>query len=145
MRPAPEKFYEIETKLSFEPASNSQKAGLIIYQDEDNHVYLSRGFCQIPTVPGMCIGNGIYFNKRWKGVVGWSNYATSTESNDEAYLKIRREGNKYTAFYSTEGETWIEIGTHTADFDPIRIGLTAGGSSYAINADFDYFMLYEFP
>jgi len=145
LRPAPEKSYEIETKLSFEPASNSQKAGLIIYQDEDNHVYLSRGFCQMPTIPGACIGNGIYFNKRWKGTVGWSNYATRTESNDEVYLKIRREGNKYTAFYSTEGETWIEIGTHTADFDPIRIGLTAGGSSYAINADFDYFMLYEFP
>ena len=144
LRQPPEGDFEISTRVRINPTSNFQSAGLTIYQDNENVINLVRGFCSLPGTRDACIGKGIYFDKTLAGAWGWSNFPTETGS-EESYLKIRREGNRYTGYYSEDGETWIEIGTHTADFDPIRIGLTAGASSYAINADFDYFMLYEFP
>lgn len=144
LRQPPEGNFEITTKVRISPTSNFQNAGLTIYQDNENVINLVRGFCSLPGTRDICIGKGIYFDKTLVGTSGWSNFPTETGS-EETFLKIRREGNRYTAFYSEDGETWIEIGTHTAEFDPIQIGLTAGSSSYAINADFDYFMLYEFP
>ena len=144
LRQPPEGNFEITTKVRISPTSNFQSAGLTIYQDNENVINLVRGFCSLPGTRDVCIGKGIYFDKTLAGAWGWSNFPTETGS-EESYLKIRREGNRYTGYYSEDGENWIEIGTHTADFDPIRIGLTAGASSYAIKADFDYFMLYEFP
>jgi len=144
LRQPPEGDFEITTRVRINPTSNFQSAGLTIYQDNENVINLVRGFCSLPGTRDACIGKGIYFDKTLAGAWGWSNFPTETGS-EESYLKIRREGNRYTGYYSEDGENWIEIGTHTADFESIRIGLTAGGSSYAINAEFDYFTLYEFP
>ena len=144
LRQPPEGNFEITTKVRISPTSNFQSAGLTIYQDNENVINLVRGFCSLPGTRDVCIGKGIYFDKTLAGAWGWSNFPTET-GREESYLKIRREDNRYIAFCSEDGENWVEIGTHTADFDPIQLGLTAGASSYAINADFDYFTIHEFP
>lgn len=132
---------EIITRVRFNPSRNFQHAGLIVYQDSENFISLVKAFCSLPGIPGLCVGKGIYYDKTWEGAAGGLNFSTEFDFKDESYLKIKRKGKFYTAFYSEDGETWTIIGTHSADFHPIRVGLTVGGSSNAIPADFDKFTI----
>ena len=51
--------FAIETHMLFEPTTNYQFAGLVIWQDEFNFLQFGRAFCDNE---GTCVGNGIYFD-----------------------------------------------------------------------------------
>jgi beta-xylosidase len=140
--------FAITTHVLFEPNTNFQLAGLVIYQDENNYLQFGRAFCN---APGACAGNGIYFDNVVGGNFTGGNFTTSVESPNEAYLRLEGRGDLVKALFSHDGVTWIEIGTHgfSSDFQINGVGLTSVGdtnpSDKDIPADFDFFELSENP
>jgi len=143
MRNVTQHDFTIETRVLFEPQTNFQFAGLTIFQDDGNALSLGRAFCDTPDV---CVGNGIYFDYVHGDEWG-NNFGTTVGNNNEAYLRLERRDDMVKAFYSYEGFTWYEIGTHwiPSDFQVNGVGLVAVGdydkSDPDIYADFDYFEL----
>lgn len=138
--------FMIKTRLLFEPDTDFQFAGLVIWQDEENFLQLGRAFCD---VEGACVGNGIYFDKVLGGNLVDGNFAATVDSPNEAYLRLERRGDMVRAFFSYEGITWFEIGTHwiPSDFQVNGVGLTSSQDYNTpdrdIPADFDFFELNE--
>jgi len=153
LRHAPEGNFVITTRVLFTPYSNFQSAGLIVYQDDSNALFFRRAMCYIPNAPGICVGNGLYFDNYAKesgnpaaGYSVGSNFATKTINPSEALLRLTREGSVYTAFYSSDGENWITVGRHESDLFPFYVGLIASNAfEHPANADFDYFTLEILP
>lgn len=151
LRNAPVGDFEITTRVLFTPYSNFQFAGLLVYQDEEHALQYGRAMCYLPSIPGNCVGNGLYYDHidvdrgdEW-GSLG-DNFPTSTVKTSEAYLRIVREGRTYTAFYSDDGANWQTIGRHESDVFPFYVGLIASQAyEQPANADFDYFTLEALP
>jgi beta-xylosidase len=142
IQPLPAGNYKISTYLEFTPISNFQFAGLIIYQDDNNNIKLGRAFCNASN----CAGNGVYFDNVITGVFKGTNYTTSTTNPSRLYLRLQREGNNYTGFFSEDGQNWIKIGQHTSEIKPVGVGLYAGQSCEgSVPADFDYFVITQLP
>ena len=149
LQSAPLNNFMIETKVYLQPIDNFQGAGLLIYEDDDNRLSLIRAYCDQPSP--ICEGNAIYFDKEALGVAAGDNYPTNTTAPDVVYLRILRDGNLFTGYYSEDGHNWNLIGTHELIPDPgsllgtLRIGLMAGQNNGPIvplrPADFDYFLL----
>jgi beta-xylosidase len=139
----PEGNYELVTKLDFTPVENFQFAGLMIYQDDGNNLRFGRAFCNIIQE---CVGNGVYFDYYRSGKPSGSNYAAATKNLAQIFLRLQRENNDYTGFYSEDGENWQMAGQHASDISPIGVGLVAGQScGGGLAADFDYFSVKSLP
>lgn len=138
--------FAIETRVLFAPYSNFQLAGLVIFQDEANFVQFGRAYCDVESA---CVGNGIYFDRLGDGAFVGSNFATTVDQPSEAYLRLQREGQKVTGYYSDDGVSWLEIGRHylPLSFSITGVGLTASqdydDTDEPIPADFDYFSYTE--
>lgn len=138
--------FVISTRMIFSPDTNFQFGGLIIYQDENNFLQFGRSFCDRPKA---CVGNGIYFDNLLRGSVRDGNFATATNSLDNAYLRLERRGDEVRALYSGNGTNWIEIGTHLipSEFQVNGVGLIASQDfntpDHDIPADFDFFEFAE--
>ena len=143
LRNGPSGNFEIAAFVRCTPTSNFQLAGLVVYQDESNHLQFGRAFCDRP---GTCVGNGVCFDNVVSGEGTGSSYGTSTASQSQAYLRLRREGSTYTAYYSEDGANWTVIGQHTNSLTPSRVGLIAAQAVQAeTTADFDYFSITTLP
>jgi beta-xylosidase len=140
LRSAPGGKFEIATLVRFTPTSNFQFAGLLVYQDDSNFVQFGRAFA------GNFVGNGIYLDNIRSGDLVEPNYATATANQSQAYLRLRREGTMYTAYYSEDGANWTVIGQHTNRLTPSRVGLVAAQAYQAeTTADFDHFTITTLP
>lgn len=134
--------FAIETHVIFEPDTNFQFAGLLIYQDDGNFLQFGRGFCDIE---GACVGNGIYFDYVVDGGFPNYNFATGVDNFDDAFLRLEKRGQMVRALFSYEGTTWFEIGTHwlAPEFQINGVGIAATPSfdyqGESAVADFDYF------
>ena len=137
LREVPSGDFEVTTSLRFAPTSNFQFAGLIVFQDEANVLQYGRAFCDLPDT---CAGSGIYFDNLENGSIAGTSPMISFD-NPLIYLRLRRIGVAYTAFYSEDGETWMLLGGHVRDFTQPRIGLMAAQAEEQIPASFDYFIL----
>jgi len=137
LRDAPPGDFEITTALHFTPTSNFQNAGLVIFQSQKDVLQLSRAFCDIVNA---CIGDGVYFDNFENGSVTGSNYNVAFHGS-VIYLRLQREGNTYTSYYSEDGQNWIMTGQHARDFSQIKVGLIAAQSQTEIPAVFDYFTM----
>jgi beta-xylosidase len=143
VQPAPVGDFEIETRLLFTPTENIQRAGLVIYQDNNNYFFLGRAYCNF----AQCVGNGIYFDQVVQDLFIGSNFGTTTTAPGEAYLRLKQQNTDYTAYVSSNGVDWTLVGTHTTSsgFVPVKIGLIVDdaefGGTAEIPADFDYFLL----
>jgi len=142
LRPVEPGNFVFQTFLRFEPTTNFQIAGLVIYQDGDNFLQFGRAFCDPSPI---CVGNGIYFDYIEGGSRIGDNFATATTVSNEALLRVERSGNEISAYYSEDdGVSWIFIGTHTmsGSFVVNAVGLTSSqnyfGPPEGIPADFDY-------
>lgn len=146
LRPVAEGDFTIRTRVLFEPDTNFQSAGLVIWQDEENFLQLGRAFCD---VEGACVGSGLYFDHIAGGGLVDGNFATPLESSD-VYLRLERRGDMVRAFYSLdEAISWYEIGTHwlPSNFQVNGVGLESSldfnTPDWDIPADFDFFELTE--
>lgn len=132
--------FRFETRLSFNPDTSFQNAGLIYYLDDDNYIRVSRGvFSQT---------NGVWME--WE--VDGKTLMTFVDNVKVAsiYLRLSRtNGVIFSATYSVNGTTWNLIDTQTIIFAQSlpapRIGLQAANGAgvavpdYPIPARFDYF------
>lgn len=143
LRPIPEGNFEIETKLNFKPVGDYQIAGLLIYESSANFLQYGRAFCD---AVGFCANDGFYIDFITDGNPDGQNLATSAENSEIAYLRLRREGNRYTAYASQDGQVWKLIGEKIGDMNPKFIGLIAGQAwSSPQTAQFDYFLVNQLP
>jgi hypothetical protein len=144
MRPGAEGNFTIETHVFFEPIRNFQLAGLVIYQDEANFIQLGRAYAE-PGICPTCYGNGIYFDQLQGGEMVGGNFATQTDLQNEAFLRLELKGNRVTAFYGSDSTDWMEIGEHQlpGGFKVNAVGLTASQDFWMeddpLPADFEYF------
>jgi len=143
VRDVPSDNFQIMTHVLFEPTSNFQLAGLLVYQDDASMIKLGRAYCN---VSGACVGNGIYFDKIESASFAGPNFATDTKVKGEAYLRIDKVGSLFTSYYSEDGANWQTIGQHEAFMADPKVGLVAGQSNVVgATALFDYFTLMEMP
>jgi len=144
IRQVPAGDFELETKLDFKPVTNYQFAGLLIFENDDNYIQFGRAFC---INDPRCVGDGLYLDNTSGGqfIIG-DNYSTPAPNVNILYLRLRREGNDYTSFFSEDGNTWQALGTHTNYMEPVSVGLVAGQSSYSFQpAKFDYISITALP
>ncbi len=139
LRPAPTGDFSMKTYLRFSPHNNFEFAGLVVLFDERSVAQLGRAGCFVPVPTPECIGDGLYFDNLQDGAVGGS-LSTPAALGLDYVLQLQRQGNLYTASYSTDGSNWLPIGSHTVDKTPSSLGLIAAQSTVASPyADFDYF------
>jgi len=135
--------FQIMTHVRFKPTSNFQFAGLLIYQDEETMLAFGRAYCNAQNV---CVGNGIYFDATQNGQYAGNNFGTDTQIKDEAYLRVDKNGTKFTGYYSENGTDWVMIGEHEVFILDPKIGLiTANSYVVGMTAYFDYFTVMEMP
>lgn len=138
----PPEDFRIATRLTFAPSEVGQEAGLIIYLNDDNYVYISSSYDD----------NGYSLK-----TVSESYGVTSTHSTDNAfgstvYLRIDKSGDQYSMYASGDGETWGEpihtyVNELAGDADrgwnlDLKMGLFAqnGGATVPeVVAEFAYF------
>ncbi len=139
LRSVPEGNFELETRLNFQPAGNYQIAGLLIYESAANFVQFGRAFCNAQ----QCTRDGYYLDFVTSGNLNPENFATKITETEIVYLRLRREGEVFTAYGSEDGEEWKVIGAHTGSINPLFVGLVAGQAlnSSPKPAQFDYFMI----
>ncbi|MBK9604324.1 MAG: hypothetical protein IPO36_21200 [Anaerolineales bacterium] len=144
LRQAPTGNFELETRLKFSPTEASQMAGLLIYENNSNYAEFVHGVC----LTSSCIGDEFHFDQMTRGSFIEENFATTAFNTDTVYLRLRFEGDTFTAYASENGTEWKLIGTHPKKIQPLFIGLFAGGSfdrSALIPAQFDYFAVNALP
>lgn len=143
VRAAPAGNFEIETHLIFEPTSNFQIAGLLIYEAQGKALQFGRAFARC-NFPDFCKDNALYFDNPTQQ--GLPNFVTPISNPSNVWLRLRREGNVYKAFYSEDGSQWTGIGQHTASITPVYVGLIADQAFEEEKpADFDYFLIRAVP
>lgn len=130
--------WTIETKFtaSGRPSVIYQQGALLAYQDMDNYMKLdweaqSNGTIiqVIREINGSVSSNSINGN-----IVGDSN---------TIWLRIRKNGNVYRAYYSVDGETFIQLGTdYVLNFTNVQTGLSASNGGGNDTTDFHIYFDY---
>jgi len=114
LTPAPPGDFFLTVRLEFTPTASFHQAGLIIYQDDDNYVRLSRGYVYGEQYVEMtCEVNAT------ADVTGVLEAATHLE------LQLQKRGDIYEGYYSLDGEHWIPVGRYTASLGTVQAGLGA--------------------
>ena len=127
---APSGDFRITTKVTITPTENFRFAALQVYQDDDNYIQINRAYAN---------GDTLNFDLEVGGVV------TSTqivESATTLYLRVVKEGNNYSGYYSTNGTDWTEVGQHAAALASPKVGIGAANNLSGVSevpADFDFF------
>lgn len=126
LRAAPEGDLEAVVLLDMHPTEDFQSAGLILYQDDDHFVALSRAFCG----KGACLGDGVYMDDDQRGMSGGfpDNAVSGLPSAGPIYLKLVRQGTLITGYWSADGSDWTRVAETHADLVEARIGLYADNS-----------------
>jgi len=110
---------------------------LVIFQDSKNVLQFGHAFCDVVNA---CVGDGVYFDNFENGSVTGANYAAPFQG-ELIYLRLQRQGNTYTGYYSEDGENWIMTGEHTREFSQVQVGLVAAQAETPIPATFDFFAM----
>ena len=126
---APEGDWTIETRMDGKPSSQWSQGGLIVYESDQTYFRLTRLYGS---------GNQLQFTRQINGVRQHVE-VPDTIASTVVYLRIVKEGNTYSAFYSADGDTYTQLWTtQTADLVQPKIGLIVCAGT-GLTADFDYF------
>jgi predicted amidohydrolase YtcJ len=137
VRPAPDGDFDLRTHVRVAPTRNFELAGLVVLFDDSSVVQFGHGFCSVPTA---CAGDGYYFDDVQDGSPVGGNFASPGFGATEDELRLVRTGDTYTAYYLVDDTTWIEVGSHTVDRQPVSVGLIAAQApSTGPYAEFDDF------
>lgn len=137
----------ITTKLDFTPLSYQHTAGLILYYDNMNFIYLYKYFSDTlghGAVSVLQVENG---EKR-----EFSDARTFVEDGCEIYMRLLIKGRKSQFQWSLDGESYTEIGpcfdtsrfsdeySQFGEFTGAFVGITCGDRMmHCHTADFDFF------
>jgi regulation of enolase protein 1 (concanavalin A-like superfamily) len=132
LRNSPSGDFEVSTKVDFwePPDDNYQQGGLLIYQDDQNYIKLTR------IVSGTY---GLELQVEAGGAIAYQYFAPIWSS---VPIKIARTGNSYSGYYSADGIVWKRLGQPTTvNLTNPKIGLTAYSvlDVKQITAYFDWF------
>lgn len=133
---APAGDWSIETKMEGKPTSNWSQGGLIILQDDNNFMRITRLF---DSYSG---GNVFQITKEIDGIREYVNIPDLVASTD-IYLRMTKNGDDYRGYYSADGANYTQISvTQTAGFSNIGVGLICTNGT-GLTGDFDYFHIAE--
>ncbi|MBU5351711.1 right-handed parallel beta-helix repeat-containing protein [Paenibacillus barcinonensis] len=126
---APSGDWTIETKLEGKPASKWSQGGLVVYVNDQTYIRITRLYGE---------GNQFQLDSKINGV---RNHTETPDmlSSEISYLRIVKEGDTYTGYYSADGTNYTQVGdAQTAFLEDPKIGLiTCAGTGLVAN--FDYF------
>ncbi|MEO8027874.1 MAG: DUF1349 domain-containing protein [Bryobacteraceae bacterium] len=105
---------EVRVRLTFTPERATQQAGIMIMENPDCYIKLGRHFNSRPQLEfGMEIG-GVY-HKRPSPFF----YDRSGQTGAPIWLSIRRNGDRYLAFVSSDGQQWQRVGDELVQTQPM--------------------------
>jgi len=106
--------------------ANTERSGLVYWIDSDNYIYFSRG--------RISSEQRINLTTRIGGTTTYSNNEAATWT--EKYMKLQRSGNVFSAWYSTDGNSWTQTGSNRT----VALGTAGQAGVYAetnnANGDF---------
>jgi predicted amidohydrolase YtcJ len=142
LRPVLEGDLQATVVLDMHPTQDFQSAGLILYQDDDHFVALSRAFCGAAA----CLGDGIYMDDDQRAMSGGfpDNAVGGLPAEGPIYIKLVRQDTLITGYWSADGSNWTRVAETHADLPGARIGLYADNShpgGATVPAYFDDFSL----
>jgi hypothetical protein len=100
--------YEVTIKVETPPQYPGQGVYLDLARGAENNV--SVGYYVYPYAGSAA--SKIFFNKTLKGKESQIEKVDNSIKDKPLYLKLRKHGVEYTGAYSTNGSTWINVGTH---------------------------------
>jgi len=127
-------------------ANNNEQGGIVAYADDDNYVKLAweMGNAGAPInklrVVVIREQNGLPTTLQVTG----SDAQTIVGADGAIWLRLRKAGNTYKAYYSEDGSVYKFMGSATLNAEPARAGLAAfnrAGGSTDLDAAFDYFRI----
>ena len=141
LRDVPQGDFELRTLVIFSPTENFQSAGLIVYEDDDRYIGLVRAFCGLEG----CVGEGAFLDDDQRFIAEglFPNQVGGLPTGQPVHLRLVREGNVYTGYWSRDGETWIYVAETSSDITPVGVGLYAGNSGTGVPAVLAYFDSFE--
>ncbi|HEY0826583.1 MAG TPA: DUF1349 domain-containing protein [Bacilli bacterium] len=134
LQTAPGTDFKAYTTLTFDPTQDYHHAGIIVYQDDGNYIKLVKIHAG---------SKRIEIAKEINGSFTPTNVAAPTGTTVQ--LRLDRVGTTYTAYYSTDGTNWTQVGSFTSiNFKAPKVGFLAINGSNIISektADFDHFTI----
>ena len=129
--PLPPSWTSIRLNIAaFNPTSNYQQSGLMVYQDDDNYFYVSRLFGDAASTETQIEAASANSNL---GRVGLSATTNIT------YRIDKTTGNTYTSFYSLDGgSTWTTLASTTANLNNVRLAIQQGTDQTGTFPTVDY-------
>ncbi len=137
-----------ETKLDFEPLSYQHTAGLILYYDNMNFLYLYKYYSETlghAAIAVMSLENGVKTEH--------SETRTYVEDGQNIKMKVEIQGKKTQFLWALDGESYQKIGpefdtsklsdeySEFGEFTGTFVGITCGDRMlHKHTADFDYFV-----
>lgn len=134
--PLPEDDFVISIRLKSQPLFDFQQAGILLYEDSEQYVSLSRGYCM------QCVlgGSGVFLEYNLKG--DRVRYAAATDATD-LYLMLIRAGGVVSGFYATEAGQWRHVASLRSASRFYRAGLSVTNDS-AWDEGLDVVGLFDF-
>ena len=141
--------FTVETKVYADPTGHPgsegeyQSGGILVYGSDGNVIRLELTRWGTGTVGNSAVymesqEDGVKVGKRWTG----------NDFADEVYLKVERNGDKFTGYYSTDGSSWIEVpygegedpivNDKIGDYPYVGVAVTDNQDESSFSAKFDY-------
>src|SRR5690625_1348912 len=118
-RDLPATWTSVQARVSFAPTANWQQAGLAVYGDDDNFVYVTRNFNFAQRISMVSETDQV-------PVILAEPTVSATQG---ILLRLQRaSGDTITGSFSVDGTTWTTLGTTTADLTNPRLALITGAS-----------------
>jgi hypothetical protein len=126
--------YEVTVDVTATPDTDYEQGGIFFYEDDDSYMRLTYAYVG---------GVGCYLTREVSGTC--TNEASSSCPDGGVTLKLRKIGDRYLAYYSTDGgATYTYVGSTTASITASKIGLSAFNHAGELFV-FDNFNVYELP
>ncbi|HTY85967.1 MAG TPA: MBG domain-containing protein, partial [Candidatus Acidoferrum sp.] len=111
-------------RLSFHPSANYQEANIMLYQDDDDFVWMGHSFS----------GNErMRFGREFTGALLENTYNVNVLGAPvtNAYLRLDRDPvtDRISGLYSLDGTTWVTVGNFSQAFTNASLAIYAGGSA----------------
>ena len=122
-RSLPTNWVSMRLKLSFAPKQSFQEANIMLYQDDDDFVWMGHSFS----------GNErVRFGREFTGLLLENVYQVNVLSTPATNMFLRLDRDPVTdrvsGLYSNDGDSWTNVGSFSQSFPNPRLGIYAGGS-----------------
>lgn len=132
LRNAPHGDFDISTKITYNPVQKFQQAGLVIYEDEENYVMLTRQMDDVANVE---------MSREISRVAGSKSAPTTLTT---LFLKLSKSGGHVSGAFSEDGISWTTVDVVSGvKLKHPKVGLVGYNAQLntTADADFDFFKI----